>query len=352
MATLPTIIIECGGDGRTRGHAQGEELRRQIADVHERWEEHTALSTGLHPDAYIERLLADTDFVPAIARHTPELLEEARGIAEGSGLTLDAILAHNLMDEQWWHQTELAAGHACSLLAIPADGERPALVAQNMDLPAWMDGAQAVVRHHTPDGETVVLTAAGMVGLTGANSRGVGVCVNTLPMLHHSTDGLPVAFAMRAALERPSATEAAGFLRSVPHASGQHYAVVAADAALGLECSARGTADSAAGERFCHTNHALASNDIDASADRPSGTADSRSRLKRLERSAADVASADDCQRLLADREAPLSVHATPDKPWLTFGSVVYELGSRVTARIALGPPDTTAFQEYRLSPA
>ena len=245
MSTMVATPIECHGDGRTRGRAQGETLRAQIADAFERWAEHTAHATGMHPDAYVEALLADTDFLPAIARHTPELLEEVRGIAEGSGMTLDSVLAYNLMDEQWWHQADLVAGHACSLLAVPAEDGRPALVAQNMDLPDWMDGAQAVVHHHTPSGDALVLTAAGMIGLTGVNSDGVGVCVNTLAMLHHSADGLPVAFAMRGALERSSAADAAAFLRSAPHASGQHYAVVGRDGAAGLECSAAGAEECA-----------------------------------------------------------------------------------------------------------
>jgi hypothetical protein len=218
-----------------------------------------------------------------------------------------------------------------------------------MDLPDWMDGAQAVVHHHTPSGEALVLTAAGMIGLTGVNSDGVGVCVNTLAMLHHSADGLPVAFAMRGALERSSAADAATFLRGVPHASGQHYAVVGRDGAVGLECSAAGTVESASGERFCHTNHPVRSEDIDPTVDRPTGTADSRTRQKRLERSAAGITSPVECRQLLSDRDAPLSVHASADRPWLTFGSVVYELGEPVRAWVAAGPPDHTPYSEHQL---
>src|SRR5438034_663001 len=78
-----------------------------------------------------------------------------------------------------------------------------ALLAQNMDLPEVMDGGQTILRSTAPDGtRTVVLTAAGMIGLTGCSSAGVGVCVNTLSMLNHSPDGLPVAFVVRGLLER------------------------------------------------------------------------------------------------------------------------------------------------------
>jgi isopenicillin-N N-acyltransferase like protein len=350
MASVVTAMVECRGDARTRGRAHGEALRRQIANVFERWAEHTAQTTGLRSTEYVERLLADTDFLPAIARHTPELLEEVRGIAEACGMAFDALLAHNLMDEQWWHQERVAARPACSVVAAPAEGKRPAVLAQNMDLPAWMDGSQAVIRHRSADGaETLVLTAAGMVGLTGVNSAGVGVCVNALSMLRHAADGLPVAFAIRGALERTSAAAAAGFLREVGHASGQHYAVAGPDATLGLECSAGGAVESAAG-RLCHTNHPLRSSDLDPSADEPAGTDDSRTRQRRLEQADAGALDAEACRALLADRQTPLSVHAGPDRPWLTFGSVVYELSRPVRAWISAGPPDIVRYAEHQFA--
>lgn len=350
MASALTTAVECSGDARTRGRAHGEALRHQIAAVLERSAEHTARATRLHPDDYLRQLLAETDFLPAIARHTPDLLEEVRGIAEGCGLVFDALLAHNLMDEQWWHQERVAARQACSVVAAPAEGDRPALLAQNMDLPAWMDGSQTVIRHRAADGsETLVLTAAGMVGLTGVNSAGVGVCVNALSMLRHAADGLPVAFAIRGALARQSGASAAGFLREAGHASGQHYAIAAPDSTLGLECSAAGAVESAAGQ-LCHTNHPLRSSDIDPAAEEPSGTADSRARQGRLEETSSGGLDAAACRALLADRDTPLSVHATPEQPWLTFGSVVYELSHPVRAWISTGPPDIAPYAEHQLA--
>ena len=59
------------------------------------------------------------------------------------------------------------------------------------------------------------------------------------------------------------------------------------------------------------------------------------------------MASAENCKRLLSDRDAPLSVHASTDKPWMTFGSVVYEVGEPVRAWIAAGPPDHTPYSEH-----
>jgi hypothetical protein len=181
-----------------------------------------------------------------------------------------------------------------------------------------------------------------MIGLTGCNSDGLGVCVNTLSMLRHSADGLPVAFVLRGLLERRSLAGAETFLRTVPHASGQHYAVGRGEDVAGFECSAGGVVASDGGtRRFWHTNHPLASRDVDPADDEPAGTADSHRRLVRLAETAPAVESTSDCEELLADKRAPLCVAPESEHHWLTFGSIAMEL-SDPAVRIAPGPPDRT----------
>jgi hypothetical protein len=214
-----------------------------------------------------------------------------------------------------------------------------------MDLPEVMDGAQAIVRHDDGQGDgSTMLTAAGMIGLTGVSSAGLGVCVNTLSMLYHSRDGLPVAFVMRGALAQGSVAGAAAFLDRVPHASGQHYALADRTEVAGYECSAAGAVRSDSGDgRLCHTNHPLRSTDLDPAVP-AEGREDSHIRLAAIEAAAPDVATGADCERALADREAPLCVVAEPGHPWLTFGSIWAELGASPRVRIAPGPPDRTAW--------
>jgi isopenicillin-N N-acyltransferase like protein len=343
-------VVECSGSNRERGRAQGEALRDRIEGVLERWGMSAATRTGTRPERYVDELLAASDFLPAISRETPGLVDELEGIAEAAHVNFRALLALNLLDEEWWHATDRGNRPACSVVAVPAGLDHGPLLAQNMDLPVWTDGAQAIVRHLHPDGlRTLVLTVAGMVGLTGVSSSAVGVCVNALSMLRHSPSGLPVAFALRGALERRSAAAAAAFLRAIPHASGQHYAVVDPATTAALECSAGGAVEVAGDGPRWHTNHPLASDDVDPYAAEPGGAADSHVRGRRLAGALPAVTGPADCRRLLADRDAPLSVHATPERPWLTFGSVVYELAERPRAWIAPGPPDHVPFAEHRV---
>ena len=345
MAVTQGVVVDCRGDGRERGRAHGEALRPQIRALLERWDADVARRLGTPPAGLVAALVGTTGFVAAIGRHTPDLLAEVRGIAEAAGVAFERILALNLMDEEWWFTAPAQPRDACSVLAVAPDAGRPALLAQNMDLPALMDGAQAVLR--IDDGEHgagAVLTAAGMIGLTGVNAAGVGVCVNTLAMLRHSGDGLPVAFVMRGVLERTSAAAAAAFLAQVPHASGQHYAVADRDGVAGYECSAAGAvrSDDGAG-RLCHTNHPLRSADLDP-ARRAQGEPDSHVRLAALASAAPEVTSGEDCERVLADRDTPLSIVPEPGRPWITFGSIWAELGASPRVRIAPGPPDRTAW--------
>jgi isopenicillin-N N-acyltransferase-like protein len=345
MAIAPDAIVECRGNGRARGRAHGEALRGPIGELLERWDADVAARGGVAPGQLVAALAGETGFVAAIVRHTPDLLEEVRGIAEASGFAFERILALNLMDEEWWFAAPAGPREACSLLAVAgADGHAPVL-AQNMDLPELMDGAQAILRWDDgAGGAGVALTAAGMIGLTGVNAAGLGVCVNTLAMLNHSPAGLPVAFVLRGLLERTSAAAAAAFLEDVPHASGQHYAVGDQDGVAGYECSAAGAvrSDDASGG-LCHTNHPLRSSDIEAGG-RPGERDDSHARLAALQAAVPGVRSGPDCERLLADRQTPLCVIPTPGRPWITFGSIWAELGVPPRVRIAPGPPDRTTW--------
>ena len=342
MAVTSDVVVECRGSGRERGRAHGEALRARIHGLLERWDADAERRLGRPAAALVAELAGTTGFVAAAQRHTPDLLDEVRGIAEGAGVRFERVLALNLMDEEWWFTAPAQPRSACTLVAVAGDGGRPTLLAQNMDLPEVMDGAQAVLRLDGEGGAGAVLTAAGMIGLTGVNAAGLGVCVNTLSMLRHSRDGLPVAFAMRGALERRSVAAAAAFLAAVPHASGQHYALADRSGVAGYECSAAGAVRSDDGSgRFSHTNHPLRSGDVDPDRD-PAGAPDSHARLAAMEAAAPAVSAGADAERVLADRETPLCVIAEPGRPWLTFGSIAAELGRTVRVRIAPGPPDRT----------
>ena len=96
---------------------------------------------GTDANAFIQKFLAESHFGPAIEKWTPGLLQEVRGIADGADIDFDTIYAFQLMDEIWLYQSGLE-GEACSAIAFQRQGDRPSLVAQNMDLEPFREGTR------------------------------------------------------------------------------------------------------------------------------------------------------------------------------------------------------------------
>lgn len=350
-------VIDCHGTGLARGLAHGEGARDLIGAALARWEAATlsAQPGKLRIADYAATFLGRTGLFARVRARFPDLAEEVRGIALGAGVAEDLIAAYNLMDEQWWYdldQTPHAAPRpepGCSLIGLAGPGH--SLLAQNMDLPRDMDGAQIILRLSGPDlPETLLLSAAGMIGLTGVNRAGVAICVNTLLMLRHQTGGLPVAFVLRAALAKRSAAEALAVLRDLAHASGQHYAVADASGVTGLECAAGGAVTSSAGQSvLLHTNHPLRSADLDGTAlallTGRGRIANSEERLACLQDRVTALTTGAEVEALLSDPSLPMCMVAEEDGRSQTFGTVLFQLGDRTEARFRLGLPGRAPWQ-------
>ena len=339
-------VIPCTGTPRQRGEWHGEALRTQIVDGLARWREAIITAHGVDPDAYIAEFVHGTDFLPAIRRWTPSLLEEVEGIARGSGQPWEWVYACNLLDEEWTWASARRRGHppGCTVAGfVPEDGTP--VLAQTMDINSFHDGAQAVLRvDGGGDPDALVFTRAGMIGLTGCNADGLAVVVNNLDVLSTSRTGLPVAFAIRGVLERRSLAEAVQFLHAVPHATGQHYGIASPAGLASVEAWATGvTVDTAPGPRLLHTNHPLTADPVADDVEMRFRRSRTRERLAYLEREIDACRDALDVQRLLADRTVPVSIDR--DAPSMTFGAVAYECSVPATMRVALGPPHRTLFQ-------
>jgi hypothetical protein len=343
MMSTDLPIVRCAGGPRRRGLAHGVALRTLIQATLDRWL--TALQRLDRPDpqAYLHDFLQQTEYAAAMERWTPDLLDEIRGIAEGSAVPFNDLFAYNLLDEEWWFAQNYARPAAgCTVIGWRAAAGAPPLLAQTMDIGALYDGAQAVLRicpHDQP--EALVFTFAGMIGLNGCNAAGVGVVVNNLAMLPHAPRGLPVAAVMRGVLSRRTLAGAATFLRDTPHASGQHYAVGSPQGLLSFECSAHGAVQHrAAADRIVHTNHPLT--DIRQS---PGDWAieNSRARYDFIAVRAGAIRTQADVEALLADQTVPISIACTPGRTF-TFGTTSMLLTTPPQLRIAPGPPHSKPF--------
>ncbi len=340
-------IIDCIGSPRQRGLAHGESLRAEIATALENWIAATIVQPDV--DGWCARFIDDTGLMRRVNALTPDLYAEIEGIAAGSGQSFARIAAYNLMDEQWWYNASPSAPPpGCSLVAFPVQGGH--LLAQNMDLPEHMNGSQVVLRLGGPDlPETLMLSGAGMIGLTGMNAAGLAVGVNTLLMLRHSVKGLPVAFVLRHVIASRTKEEANRRLRALPHASGQHYALLTQDGIDWVECSASGCVEGDARDVLLHTNHPLVSTDVDATAQQRLDAAgfshSSTDRLEWLHNNVSQMKSKAGAQALFDNPHAPICMRASTHRGSATFATVLYEITHDPSVCMRAGTADTLEWQ-------
>jgi hypothetical protein len=352
-SSLP--FLRLSGTPRAQGRQHGDALRSSIAEVRQRWRESLAQRFGVRPDSFIEAFLAQTRFVAAMRHWTPALLEEIEGIAEGSGRSLAETLAFQFMDEEWWfgamhyHQASAEADRCSIIASRGSEGQAP-ILAQNMDLRAYLDGGQALISTATNGGpRTTVMTICGMVGLCGANQAGLGVAVNTLWQLPSAADGLPVACVMRGILEQADLAAATKWICQPRHASGQHYLIGDPGGFASFEASATLVSNIPWGDSsvFVHTNHPLAT--------------PGNERLKKAEENSrgryatlcnlmtAKTPTGEEVQATLSSRQGPhpVSVRPSRDDPTstMTFASIIMELKRPPTIQLAGGPPCSNPYR-------
>jgi predicted choloylglycine hydrolase len=358
---LRVLVLE--GTPHNRGLIHGRAMKDQIHEVVKHWK--TALAEAFKIDAndFIRRFVRQTDFVAAMKKWTPDLLEEVRGLAQGAGVDFDTMLVLQLPDECFVHGGAIAA-NKCSSLGFARSGKHPACVAQNMDVPSFADGYQLVlhVKQNDSDLEAFVLTQVGCIGLNGMNNRAIGVCTNALWQLGSCRDGLPVACIVRGVLERRTEKDAIEFLQTVKHASGQNYLLGGPANAYSFECSAGKVARFKPPDHqdvVWHTNHPLVNDDYNEQyralrkdpADLVKREANTRTRLRCLETrltSSTAVRDVDLVKATLASRDSaayPVSIPKSETKPAFTFASTIMVLGEKPVLHVAPGPPDATAYE-------
>jgi isopenicillin-N N-acyltransferase like protein len=351
-SSLP--FLRLSGPPRTQGRQHGDALRKSITEVRQRWRESLTQRFGVRPDSFIETFLGQTRFVDAIRHWTPTLLEEIEGIAEGSGRSLPETLAFQFMDEEWWfgarhYRHASIEADQCSIIASRARDGQPPILAQNMDLRAYLDGGQAVISTAGNGGlRTRVMTICGMIGLCGANDAGVGVAVNTLWQLPSAADGLPVACVMRQILEQPNLAAATKWICQPRHASGQHYLIGDPGGFASFEASATLVSNIPWKDSptFVHTNHPVAAPGKERFKNAEENSRGRYATLCNL--MAAKTPTIDEVKAALSCRDGPhpISVRPLPEDATstMTFASIVMELRRPPTVQLAGGPPCSNAY--------
>ena len=368
--------LTLAGSPRQRGIIHGETMRGKIQDLIGSWKDWLVQGRGVSPDQYFQELVCETNFMKAIERWTPDLLEEVKGIAEGAGVDFTTIFAFQLQDEEWWFGLERGETlqdqtRRCSSIGWKGEAGSPSLVAQNMDMPDYLDGYQVVlhIKDNLSEVESLIFSAAGLIALNGVNNHSIGIVCNSLSQLNHSRDGLPVAYVHRGVLERKTFSEAKSFLNTIHHASGQNYILGSPTKIVDLECSTNQVTEYSQPVRsrsICHTNHPFVNTDFQGIPQGGKHTSeglvesfdmndtDSRIRFEvvfqQLGEAESNEANLDMTKRLFSSHNSelnPVCRHSKSDLRWMTLGTSIMVLDKHPQLHVCPGPPCTSKFTQF-----
>jgi len=363
IAEIPYIRV--AGTHREVGRQIGEAARELVARGLAYYEENYPLLAGV---TFAEALERTRPYLMAAERHVPQVVDQLRGLAEGSGLTLEQLFAWNCCEELTCLPERpdgsgvggpgRCAGRPehCTSFAFVVGGR--VVAGHNED---WYPGDvdTLAVRHVTLSGgpRYISVGPAGYLPITGVTSSGFSSAANTL----YSEDmqvGVPNNLLLTGLLECPDLDKALAHIARLPRARGSNHLLCdARGRILDVETTANHLATMDGGSRFVHTNHYLSAEMAPLEAYRSEGTPKRYARATEL--LAAGLAAGDDPvevgKRVLRDHaNAPLSICAhwndeDPDQDQtITTASMVWEpADGRV--HVAVGPPCEHEFVTYSL---
>lgn len=357
------LVLE--GSPYNRGFVHGKTLKDEINELVTKWKTDLSKASGMDADSFIEKFLTDTDFIPAIKKWTPGLLDEVKGISDGSEIDFNTIFAFQLVDEVWLYLGEITS-ESCSSIGMGKKGDSPSYVSQNMDLESFRNGFQTLlhIKYEDSDLECFAFTFAGFIVTNGMNNKSIGVCVNAVTQLNYSREGLPVAFVIRGLLEKTTLEDAVEFVKTVNHASGQNYVIGGPEDVVDLEASSSKVVEyvpASDGQAIYHTNHPLVNDDYNTKykefLEKTEGNKEfypnSYVRLQSLDTRLKEIDNVDveTIKSALSSKDSaanPVCRSYDESIPYFTFGCVIMVLSESPELHIAPGPPDITPFQVFR----
>ena len=233
-------VIELEGTPYNRGLIHGHTLKKEIKQVITQWTKASEMMHNMKINDIRNDFLQKTDYLDAIKKWTPELIDEIKGISDGSGIDFDTIFLFQISEELESYGRDVFM-QRCTSINVNKTDSNPTYVAQNMDPPPFLHGFPTLlhIKDHDSDLESYIFTFPGFIGLNGLNNKSIAITGNGLPNLHNQIEGLPVSFIVRGILEKTSFNDAIEFLHTIKHAKAQNYIVGGQDEARCFECSSK-----------------------------------------------------------------------------------------------------------------
>lgn len=365
--TVPIIYLK--GSAYERGFQHGSQMKKEIQEVYTKWKKSVAEDTGKDANFVINDFITSSNYMEAIEKWTPDLLEEIKGLAAGSQQSFNDVLAFQLIDEYWGYLDRLKNNSTnkehCSAIGVAKTKNQPTMIAENIDIDNFLHGYQLMLHieksKNTP--EQLVMTAVGYLGFAGMNKK-LSVVINALTDLNNSVSGLPVIFVTRGLLQHTSEEKALNFLKNIKHATGQNYLIGTKNNVYTFEASANRIDEFQPynnNQLVYHTNHSIINPDIKPWIEEyrekvviPSGKkTNSQTRLSSLESQiigAKEIVTFTTIKDILSSKQDPIFPICVSYKEGgsaFTFSSVIFTLGKNPNAAVTYGSPDQSDYQKF-----
>jgi isopenicillin-N N-acyltransferase like protein len=279
-------VVECSGSPYEIGYMHGSRVKTQVENT-----------VREYKCMFATRFGADWNTVKSFSRKyidpinwcDEELTEEIKGIADGAGMEFEEILAINARTEiiNRGKATGTLADGCTSFAVLPgASSDGDTIIGQNWDWKSCLMESPVILRilqGNKPD--VLMVTEAGLIGKTGFNSRGIGVCFNAIWTCNNKI-GVPTHVLLRRILNSHNHKEAVYALCEAEGAGPANYLIAGSGGdAVDIEYDAGDyTMIFAQNGIIAHTNHVIGSTPAcgsSSSKDAP----DSYIRLIRLKES-------------------------------------------------------------------
>ena len=277
------MAIEVSGSHYECGFRYGKAAAAQIALGAKIYMERFTRMLGLSAETICGMAMA---CVEPVRETWPELLDEVRGIADGSGVPLGEVMVINCRYElsKFPKVQECTTGYVTG----SATETGTAYLFKNWDYTLLQMLERIVVLHITQeDGTRVVgIGEAGQLLRDGMNSCGVGIVSNNLQSVYDSSaPGIPTCFMRRRVLMSRSFDEAAEIIRTFKRSVSCNNLIGSADGrAIDFEVYPKGAFEILpVQDVVTHANHFVKDSSVDAVTDKPKNR-DTRLRELLMER--------------------------------------------------------------------
>lgn len=287
-------------------------------------------------------------FVSLIEREMPEILEEAKGIAEGAGIDFAELMVLNCRYEITKFTAQV---NECTTAAVLPEASRngKTYLIKNWDYRPEIQENIVILHVEEPDGTRIIgLTEAGQMLREGFNSHGIGLCNNQITSINDTKGiGVPVTFLRRKVLTSKTFEEAKSILVNAPRTVSNNMMLVSGTGkAIDIEAHPLGSnyIKPILGI-ITHANHFVTDPDLDAKKGIDKRR-DTRLRyLLERKYSRIDLEYIQDCMKDHA--YYPLSI-CRHEGTLATVASLIIDFDDQ-TAYICKGKPCAGGYKAYKL---